>query len=72
MLTMQCGECHLPGFMKELSSSACEHERFECENVNIISRDGSGRKVMHAAALEDLKALEQEMLLTKSCYIRKE
>ena len=38
----------------------------------IIVRDGFRWKVVHAAALENLEALDQEMLLVGSCYIRKE
>ena len=60
---MPCCEFHLPQLMSELSSLP---ERVECEEDDIIIRDDFGRKVMQAAALEDLEAPEQEMLLIGS------
>ena len=52
----QCCECPLTEFMSELPSFDFEPERFECENDDIIFRDGCGRKVMFAAALQELDA----------------
>ena len=63
---MPCCECHLPQLMSEVSSFDFEPERIECEDDDTIISDGFGRKVMQAAALEDLEAPEQEMLLIGS------
>lgn len=52
-LTIQCCERLLTEFVSGLPSFDFEPERFECENNDIIFRDGFGRKVMYSAALED-------------------
>ena len=58
--------------MSELQSFDFELECFECENDDITFRDDFGSKVMYAAALEDLEAPEQEIMLIGSYHIRKE
>ena len=52
--------------MSELSRFDFEPKRIECEDDGIIIRDDFGRKVVQVAALEDLEALEQEILLIGS------